>query len=430
MMQIKNNFKLLYVAMAISVGLAIPIAKLPSIINLKTISLYGSAVIGYMGIMMLLWMFILGTRSVISWFTDDFAKAMKVHNWLGKYGVAAIFLHPLLIIISYGESWFYSFIPSFSSEFNRAVTYGRSAFWILLVIWITSAVIRSKVSYRPWKYLHLGAYLTLPFALLHVPDTGSSYASMLTSRIYFFSVVGGLAVFALFRLRGALNINKSSYKISRHQQIKSDVFLLEMMPTNTYSIKPELGQYVYIKYGWFSEDHPFTVLDYDGASGRITLGYRVFGEYTRRLSAKTVGQRVWLTGPFGHFTSDIGSKPVVYMAGGIGITPFVQRIIKQKGQREQWLFYATKSPETAVFLSGLRQSLGDYCVSIFSRQKVTASNAEYGYITREILAKYLSDPTKYNYYICGPAAMIETVTRAILASNVDESRIHLEQFEF
>lgn len=430
-MSLQKRYKVLYLLIIISMLLSLFIVKVPTQINITTTTLYISAIAGYSGIMLLLWNFVLGTRSVSTLFFKDYAKTIKLHSWIGKYGTLLIFLHPILVMISYSKSLFFVILPSFSSEFENAITYGRAALWIILVIWISSALLKSKVSYRPWKYLHLGAYISIPFALLHVPDTGSSYAASISAKLYFFTVVIGFLIFLAIRLRGALNLNKSKYSISLQKEVSPEVFVIQLTPQSIYQLTPKPGQYIYIKRGWFSEDHPFSVLDHDATNGVITLGYKIYGAFTKKLSKVTAGSILLVSGPFGYFTQDININPVVYIAGGIGVTPFMSRILHENNKREQWLFYTNRTFDSAAFEASLRQSLKDRYVPIYSREEYLPTiKDEFGYIKSEMFIKYLSDPKAYSYYICGPQTMIKTVTKELEQLGISEQSIHQESFNF
>jgi len=334
-------------------------------------------------------------------------------------------------MISYSKSLLFVILPSFGSEFENAITYGRAALWIILVIWISSALLKSKVSYRPWKYLHLGAYISIPFALLHVPYTGSSYAASIGAKIYFFTVVIGFLTFLLIRLRGALNLNKSKYSISLQKEVSPEVFVMQLTPQSVYQLAPKPGQYIYIKCGWFSEDHPFSVLDHNESNGVITLGYKTYGAFTKKLSKVKVGSILLISGPFGYFTQDINTNPVVYIAGGIGVTPFMSRILHEDNKREQWLFYTNKTFGSAAFETSLRQSLKNRYVPIYSREEYSPTiKGEFGHIKSEMFIKYLSDPKAYSYYICGPQTMIKSVTKELKQLGISEQSINQELFDF
>ena len=416
----------IYYLMAISMLLSIFIAKFPTIINISSLALYFSAIAGYAGLMLLLWNFILGTRSVVGLFSRDYAEIIKMHSLIGKYGTLLIFAHPLLVIASYGQSLLFTIWPEFSSQFESAITYGRVSLWIILVIWISSALLKQKMSFRPWKYLHLGAYISAPFALLHVPDSGSSYASLLSARIYFWAIVVGFAIFGLLRLRGALNLNKSKYVIVGQEQVCPNVFTLTIRPTDADFVQPKNGQYIYIKTGWFSEDHPFSVMSFDPTTNIIQIGYKVFGDFTKKLSKIPAGRQLFISGPFGNFTNGISNLPCVFIAGGIGVTPFISRILNENNSREQWLFYSNKEKSTAAYLGPIKQALAGRLIQIYKND----DGDEAGYITAMMIQKYIHQPEKYNYYICGSEKLTKSVTNELQKCGVAKNNVKSESFNF
>jgi len=422
--------KLIYFFIAISVALSVFAVRVPIAWNLSSITLYASAIAGYGGVMLMLWSMVLGTRSVTSFLSKDFAEIIKIHSWIGKYGTLLIFAHPILISISYGKSLLYAIIPSLGSEFSNDVALGQSAVWILLIIWISSALLRGKMSHRPWKYLHFAAYIAIPFALLHIPNTGSSFASIIGARVYFLVVTIGFLIFALLRLRGALNFNKCRYRIIKQQPVVSDTYELILKPIGDRldNIKP--GQYIYIKTGWFSEDHPFSMCDYNPENGLIKLTYKVCGEFTEKLSNHSISKKVFLSGPFGEFTKEINESPVVYIAGGIGIVPFMNRLLHESKKREQWLFYVNKSQSLATYESQLKTIIGNKMISIYSRETMTTANTETGHLNEAIIQKYLNNPQQFSYYICGPQPMVAATVKVLKNIGVPKSNIHEELFSF
>ncbi len=345
------------------------IVSLPKDTNLSTIIMYLSAVSGYIGIILLLWIYILGTRTTSRFLNNDSSSIIKIHNFLGKYGVLIIFLHPILLTIRYSESWLYSFIPDISSEYAKHVFLGQIAFYVLIIVWVTSALLRARVKYRPWKYIHYLAYVALPFSLLHIPEIGSQYDSNIVTKIYFLFIVVGFVVFGLIRLRSFLDLDKFKYQITNHIKISDRIFLIRLKPIQKNNINIKNGQYIYIKDGLFSEDHPFSVLDFNKQSGVITIAYKVYGYFTEKLSKNIVGKELLISGSFGDFTSNIDDnnlKPVIYIAAGIGITPFYNRLINENDQREQWLFYLNTNPESAILKDPIEKSIGKKIVNIYS----------------------------------------------------------------
>lgn len=404
----------------------------PTTTTVHSITLYVSAIAGYVGISFLLWLYILGARGVARFLSDDFGYLLKIHDWLGKYGTLLIFLHPIFITISYGESWLYSFMPSISNEYEFYVMLGRAAFYILIVIWLASAILRSKLKYRPWKYIHFISYLILPLALIHIPQTGSSYATDVITRLYFWIIVIGFIIFTLTRLRSALGLDKQKYQIIEHMRINDRVYQIQLKPLQNSSwIAPKPGQYIYIRNGLFSEEHPFSVLYYQPSNGIMTIAYKVYGRFTKRLANTVIGKKITISGPFGDFTSDISSKPVVYIAGGIGVTPFVSRIVNESDQREQWLFYANHSPKDSILLNELSKSLGNKLINLYSViDGVTVDHNQRGQVFNHKLISSINNPGAYNYYMCGPDPLMDIMQAELYALGVSKSSIHRESFGF
>lgn len=404
----------------------------PSLISVASVSLWAADTLGYVGIVLLLWMYILGAKSVMGLIFTDLAPVLHVHKLLGKYGTLAVLLHPALVTLSYGESVLYSFIPQLGTEFERHVTLGRISFVLLLTTWFVSWFLRKKMAFRPWKYLHYVAYLCIPFAILHVPDVGSNYMHVTAVKAYFFLLALTFVAFGMLRLRGFLNLDKLSYRVLGHTKISDTDYVLNLQPqTDTY-LNPRRGQYVYVKLGIVSEDHPFSVLQYDDETGNLAVGYRVFGSYTDVMRRLKRDDTVYVGGPYGSFMAEIDEteRPLVFLAGGIGITPFVDQIFHYDGQREQWLFAANRSRETAVLVPEVAYVLGDHLVNIYDQAaQDPRPNEEAGYITIDLLKKYLGDDlARYDFYLCGPPPMMKAMYGLMAQTNVPESQVKSEKF--
>lgn len=427
----KSKRVLLIVAVILTLIPPFLLISWPSTLTLSTFSLWLADSLGYVGIVLLLWMYILGAKSIMGIVFKDLAPVLSMHKWIGKYGVLAIFAHPLFVIISFGESLLYSVIPNLSTEYERHVTLGRISLWILLITWFVSAIIRGKIGFRPWKYLHYLAYICVPFAILHVPDVGSHYMSSTAVKTYFFTLVLTFVLVSVARLRGILNLDKLTYEVVSHTQVTDTDYVLNLKPTSEMHISPKRGQYVYIKLGYISEDHPFSVLQYNSQTNTLAVGYRVSGEYTNVMSQLETGDLVYVGGPYGEFMAqyETDSRPSVFISGGIGITPFVDQIIAGKDKREQWLFAANRTRSSAVFIAELKPYLGDRLVSVYSQESSPLLPSEQsGYITAELLQKSLGDLSKYSFYLCGPPAMMDSMKELLASNGISNKRIYNEQF--
>lgn len=395
----------------------------------KTLSLYLSSILGFFGMTMLVWQLILGTRSVACLFSVNFAEKIKVHKNLGIYGTILIFLHPLLITIGYGYGLFYSFLPDLSSGYDKAVTYGRIAFYLLIIIWVTSALLKSRIKYRPWKYLHYLTYPALFFSLLHIPSIGPSFDSTFV-QYYWYVTVFIVIICIILRLRHLFGFGKFSYRILQKQQISPGVHSLLLSPkfsNKFFTIKP--GQFVYIQFTFMGEEHPFSVLDYDNNSGKIIIVYKEFGSFTKKMSNQVnLGDIVLVDGPYGSFLSKM-SENNIFIAGGVGFTPFYK--IAVSGKPGNIFIRAARKNADLCFDDQLKNTLGNRYIRLLSDDNnMIDENLFKGYFNREVLSQRVENTDKYQYFICGPDKMIDSVENELKNIGIANNKIHSEKFGF
>jgi ferredoxin-NADP reductase len=80
--------------------------------------------------------------------------------------------------------------------------------------------------------------------------------------------------------------------------------------------------------------------------------------FKRVLATMPIGAQVEVTGPFGDFIlHNDAARPAVFLAGGIGITPFRSILLqatRERLQHSMLCFYANRRPESAPFLEALQ----------------------------------------------------------------------------
>jgi ferredoxin-NADP reductase len=160
--------------------------------------------------------------------------------------------------------------------------------------------------------------------------------------------------------------------------------------------------------------------------------------FKRVLREARIGTEVKIDGPFGSFTlHKNAAKPAVFLAGGIGITPFVS-IIRQATldqlQHRIHLFYSNRRPEDAAFLTELQQYANENAnfelVAHMSQMEHSEQpwTGERGYITRESVMRQLPSLQGAIYYIAGPPAMVAAMRNLCVEAGVDEDDIRTEEF--
>jgi ferredoxin-NADP reductase len=162
--------------------------------------------------------------------------------------------------------------------------------------------------------------------------------------------------------------------------------------------------------------------------------------FKRFLKNAPIGTEVSITGPSGSFTLHKNTaKPAVFLAGGIGITPFVS-IARQAAQdkdklpHQLYLFYSNRRPEDAAFLQELqalpRENQNFHFIPTMT--DMARSHREWkgetGVINREMLLKHLPALQGPIYYIAGPPAMVTALRKMLADAGVDEDDIRTEEF--
>lgn len=424
--------KLTYSVMILMTLPFVVFVALPSQWNASSTTLYISSLAGFVGVILLIWQFALGTRAVNALLYRDLSWPLKVHKILGKWGTLAIFFHPLLVVYSYGEDLLYVFVPSFKTDFEAAVSWGRLGFAFLVVLWVSSALLRGKIKFRPWKYLHYVAYLVLPLVLLHGFYASTTLATNNFLLGYWYALALLFVCILVMRSLHIAGIGKHRFSVVENSALNDEVQLLRLR-TKASKLRVQKGQYVYLQNRLLSEEHPFTVLAIDKSGTEISIAYKVVGSFTAKLRATVVpGDVLIVDGPYGFFTRELDAglalKPI-FIAGGIGITPFMAHLTSDSAS-ENILFYANRTPQSTVFNQQLRQALGKGLINIYSQDVGKQIGAESGYITPALINKYVQKPQAHSYFICGPEQMMTMVTEDLLSMGVLRQQIFTEKFGF
>lgn len=160
--------------------------------------------------------------------------------------------------------------------------------------------------------------------------------------------------------------------------------------------------------------------------------------FKRVLKTAQLGAAVSLNGPNGAMMlHDDVERPAVFLAGGIGITPFLsimRQVVRQRTAHRIHLFYANRRPEDAAFLSELQEmerlAPGYRLIAVMSQAERSALRwpGETGHIRRELLARHLTDLKSPMYYFAGPPAMTMAMRGMLREIGVGEQAMRYEEF--
>lgn len=160
--------------------------------------------------------------------------------------------------------------------------------------------------------------------------------------------------------------------------------------------------------------------------------------FKRALSTLPAGTQISFDGAAGSLTlSSKSTRPAVFLAGGIGITPFMsmlQQAAHDQSPRRLVLLYSNRRPEDAAFLDELTQltQRNPNFRLIATMTQMNASKQPWGGETGiideakiKLASEGLDEPI---YYLAGPPAMVEALRETLEDADVDEDDIRSEEF--
>ena len=160
--------------------------------------------------------------------------------------------------------------------------------------------------------------------------------------------------------------------------------------------------------------------------------------FKRELQRMPLGSTVRMEGPFGKLVLHADqTRPAVFLAGGIGITPFRSMAVQAAMQRSPHpmvLFYSNRRPEDAPFLDELQalQDKNPHYRFVGTMTEPAKSSrpwqGETGYLNAALLSKHLVNVEKPIYYVVGPPGMVGALRTMLKGAGIDDSDIRTEKF--
>lgn len=344
------------------------------------------------------------------------------HHRSGVLGYLALLLHPLALAREgRGESAAVVWQVLAPWPNDPAVQVGWLALLALMAGMATSFA--AQLRYRAWRRWHvvLGAGVTL--ALLHV-------ALLLGNDAVLLMLAAASAAALAWRIvRSDLGLATRPYRVMQVRHPTPQMIEATLEPlAGAMAMHP--GQFVLAAFGdgphyaGCAEFHPFTVSDI-GAGGRMALAIKGLGPCTQQLQRLQPDTLVRLQGPFGDFLADVSHTPQLWIAGGVGITPFMARLRQGPLPQPTLLIYALRRREDAAFIDELE--IHARTDPHFGLQ-MQIDAAPVPDIARWLAP--LADLLERDVQLCGPPPLVERLKAELARRGVSAARIHSESFDF
>ncbi|HLV76601.1 MAG TPA: benzoate 1,2-dioxygenase electron transfer component BenC [Marinobacter sp.] len=150
------------------------------------------------------------------------------------------------------------------------------------------------------------------------------------------------------------------------------------------------------------------------------------------VGSARAGDEITLTGPMGVFYLRPVQRPVLMLAGGTGLAPFLAMLesLREKGcDQPVHLIYGVTHDDDLVAVAQLEQFAG--AIEHFSFTTVVASeqssHPRKGYVTNHMDEAPINDGD-VDVYLCGPPAMVDAVLGYFQAQGIEPHSFHYEKF--
>ena len=307
---------------------------------------------------------------------------------------------------------------------------GFYALVLILIGVILSAapIFKRKIKYNKWVNMHKIMGIAYVLGIAHSFNVSALTYELPIVRMYvtIMALIGIVAWFYKAFLYNAFN-KKLKYTVEDVKHFKNDIIEVILNPDNK-ELKFRAGQFAFVSFDGVNskEFHPYTISS-NPKDKKIRFTIKSLGDYTSDIqSTLKNGAKVKIQGPYGLFDyKKAKNKNQIWLAGGIGITPFLSFINDIDSDYETTLVWSVKSEEQAVYKNEIEEA-----AKVNPNFKFVLWNSdEKGHFTIDKLFD-TSNVKDNSVFICGLDVMREAYIKQLLEKGVSIKNIHYEEFSF
>jgi predicted ferric reductase len=345
-----------------------------------------------------------------------------LHRRLGVTVVALAAIHAALLAVHAGGDALDLYLPSAGwSTFSGVIA-------LVLLIGFVVASVAGRLPYQMFVLVQRLLGAAFVFGAFHAIAVRGTAASSVVLTVYLACLTAaGVASLAYRLLQAGPGIGRRRYRVDEVQRLDDDVVEIVMTPI-ARPLEFQAGQFLYVTFrqdGIPRESHPFTIA---GAPSReLRIAVKRLGDFTERVMTLRPGARADIEGPFGSFRmSPDGIRAQTWIAGGIGITPFLSWARSLDGSLPVDLYYCTPAAEQAHFIGELYE-IADRHPRF---RVIPVRKASLGRLTVADFEAVNPRVCDGHVYICGPQTMIDNLRAGFAARAMPAGHIHSENFDF
>jgi predicted ferric reductase len=380
-------------------------------------------------------MLILMSRS--SWLEGGVGthRLVRWHAWGGQVVIILTAMHAIAAVQAWAAAgsidlvaatWEVLDIPGLATALIGAV--------ILLLVGLASIrVVRRRISYERWHFLHLLTYLAVALGFAHQlagPDlAGRQWLQVAWSLLYTYAFV---LVLRWRVLQPLFQLWRHRLRVEEVRQESPDVISVLMSGQHLDELRAEPGQFFrwrFLTGKTWSSAYPFS-LSAPPTPNQLRITIKTCGDGTRRISEIPVSTLVFAEGPYGALTSRRRRRPrVLLIAGGVGITPMraLFEVIDLPG-KDITLVYRASSEQDLVLkheLDEIAERSGARVVYLVGPSTDAAND-----MSAPALNRIVGDLHEHDVYLCASPRLAARVRESLMDRGFPRHQLHEERFSF
>ena len=389
---------------------------------------------------------ILSLQFVVSarfkWIERPFGLNILFHFHKAMAILASLLLvsHPILLAIG-AHDWSFIFGPGVMWH----IWLGRIALLIILVhVLLASFRFVIKLNYETWRFVHnLAAVLILPLGFYHSWNAGGDLQLFWMKMLWAALLFAAAASYLGHRVLRPILLRRHPYKVTEVREEADGVWTIQLTPpegVRRFEYLP--GQFHFLTFQRAPnlpvEEHHWTISSSPAQPGMLSSTIKESGDFTASIGKTRPGDEALVYGPYGRFSYALhpDEHDFVFIAGGIGITPFMSMLRHMRDTRAErcvTLLYANTSEKDIVFSSELAEMerlgvAGLKVVHVLSKPP-NGWQGERGRLDSDKI-KRLAGPelARRAFYVCAPIELMQPTIQALRKARVPAARIHFERF--
>lgn len=287
-------------------------------------------------------------------------------------------------------------------------------------------------TYEGWKNLkkYIGVFFILGF--IHALTIGNPLDAFIAINwVQIFFIIGAVS-YLYTELFGRFFKKYVPYKVYAVNHPNAATTEVVLRAKKDSIPRQRAGQFLFVRFPGdraLNQSHPFTISSAPHED-LLRLTIRASGDFTRDLFARLKpGMDAIVEGAYGMFDYKTGGQKQIWIAGGIGLTPFRSFLRDMDGNlnHDVDFHYTVRHKEEALFTDEIEAA-----VKKNPRLKacIRFSSTDGSLTVEDIVKNAGGDVRGHHVYMCGPLPMVQAFEQKFLALGMPAAHIHFEEFNF